>query len=267
MKTLFLRWYYRLIKKSPADMPMIQYWKFQEKQEAKVTHNKDGELIMKIVGETEDFPGFPRGYLLFGKLSKLKHEIKNQIFNYAWQKLEEKVSEEKIIKEIKGEVFDRIFQLAEDTKYDQVPYERMYRPVKEIYRAWTKVAPGERSLKLRDILTFVLQEDDSYRFRFQWLVTYFNPNKWWMKLWGKDIIIQFEKALCMVERAEVIGDMKDKVKLLRRVLMLILKDRNIKNKFLSFCKELDWEKVKLSKADKYHFRGKYFRVDLNLFDY
>ena len=70
-------------------MPMIQYWKYQEKQEAKVTRNKDGALIMKITGEKEDFPGFPRGYLLFGKLSKLKHEVKNQIFNYAWQKLEE----------------------------------------------------------------------------------------------------------------------------------------------------------------------------------
>jgi len=259
--------WYRLIKKSPADMPSIKYWKYQEKQEAKVTRNKDGALIMKILGEDQDFPGFPRGYLLFGKLSRLKHEIKNQIFNYAWQKLEEKTPEEEIIREIKTEVFDRIFQLSEDTKYDRIPYERMYKPVKEIYRAWTKAASSNCSLKLRDILTFILQEDDSYRFRVQFLVAYFNPNKWWMRLLGKDIVKQFEKALWMVERAEVIGDMKDKVKLLRRILLLVLKDESTKNKFLSFCKEVDWRKVKLSEADKYHFRGKYFKVDMDLFDY
>ena len=51
--------------------------------------------------------------------------------------------------------------------------ERMFMPVKEIYRAWTKVAPGERSLKLRDILTFILQEDDGYRFRVQFMAGYF----------------------------------------------------------------------------------------------
>ena len=162
--------------------------------------------------------------------------------------------------------FDKIFLLAENTKYDQVPYERMFKPVKEIYRAWTKVASGERSLKIRDILTFILQEDDGYRFRVQWLVTYFNPNKWWMRIWG-DPIQQFEKALFMTERAEVIGDMKDKIKLLKTILMLILKDESIKDKFLAFCKEVDWNKVKLSKADKYHFRGKYFKVDYQLFDY
>src|SRR3990167_10753268 len=164
------KYWYRLIKKSPADMPMVRYWKYQDKQEAKVTRNQEGALIMKISGEDEDFPGFPRGYLLFGKLSKLKHEIKNQIFNYAWDKLEKG---ENPVHEIKTEVLGRILALAEDTKYDQVPYERMFLPVKEIYRAWTKVVPGERSLKLRDILTFVLQEDDSYRFRFQWMATYF----------------------------------------------------------------------------------------------
>ena len=258
--------WYRLIKKSPAEMPMIQYWKYQEKQEAKVTRNKDGALIMKITGEKEDFPGFPRGYLLFGKLSKLKHEIKNQIFNYAWQELEENIPEKEIIREIKTGAFKRIFQLAEETKYDQVPPERMYKPVKEIYRAWTKAAKSENSLKLRDILTFVLQEDDSYRFRFQWIITYFNPDKWWMRLWGNPIK-QFEKALWMLEHAEVIGDMKDKIRLLRRILLLALRDEGIKNKFLAFCKEIDWNKVKLSEADKYHFRGKYFRVDLDLFDY
>src|SRR3972149_8974982 len=97
------KYWYRLIKKSPADMPMVRYWKYQDKQEAKVTRNQEGALIMKISGEDEDFPGFPRGYLLFGKLSKLKHEIKNQLFNYSWARLEEGMNEKELIKEIKSE--------------------------------------------------------------------------------------------------------------------------------------------------------------------
>ena len=51
------------------------------------------------------------------------------------------------------------------------------------------------------------------------------------------------------------------------MLLAGLKDERIKELFLKFCKEVDWDKVKLSEADKYHFRGKYFRVDLDLFEY
>lgn len=247
---------------------MSKYWKTKESQEAKVTRNKDGALIMKIMGEDEDFPGFPRGHLLFGKLSKLKHEIKNQIFNEAWRKLDEGIPEQDIIQEIRTETFDRIFALAEETKYDQVPPERMFEPVREIYRAWTVVAPGERSKKVRDILTFILQEDDSYRFRFQWMVKwYFNPNTWYLRIFGKDPVDRFEKALKMVEIGEVIGDMKERQRLLKRILMLLLKDPRIRDLFVKFCKEVDWKKVSLKKSDEYHFRAKYFKVDLPLFDY
>lgn len=239
-------------------MPCVKYWKWKESVEAKVTRNKDGELIMQMVGEDHDFPGFPRGHLLFGKLSKLKHEIKNQVFNYAWKKLEEKTPEKEIIKEIKGDIFNRIFTLAEDTKYDRVPPEKMHRAVKEIYRAWTKIATSERSRQIRDLVTFILQEDDGYRFRVQWIASYFS--KW-------RPIKSFSKSLSMLEQAEVIGDMKDKQKLLKRVLLCILKDPSICRQFFAFYKELDMKKLKLSEADKYHFRGKYFRVDYELFDY
>src|SRR3990167_7003649 len=247
---IFKKWWYRLIKKGPADMPMIKYWKYQDKQEAKATTNKDGELIMKITGEDEDFPGFPRGYLLFGKLSKLKHEIKNQIFNESWKKLELGIPEENIIENIKKTISPNIFALSEETKYDQVPFERMFLPVKEIYRAWTKAAPGENSLKWRDILTFIIQEDDGYRFRLQFLAEYVKPWRW------IDPVKQFDRALAMVELGEVIGDMKEKQKLLRRVLLMVLRDKGIRERFDAFVKEVDWNKVKLSKADKYHFRGK-----------
>ena len=49
--------------------------------------------------------------------------------------------------------------------------------------------------------------------------------------------------------------------------MLALEDEKIKELFLKLCKEMNWNKLKLSKADKFHFRGKWFRVDLDKFEY
>ena len=49
--------------------------------------------------------------------------------------------------------------------------------------------------------------------------------------------------------------------------MLALEDENIKKYFIALFKEIDWKKVKLTKADKYHFRGKWFRCDLKYLEY
>jgi len=74
-------------------------------------------------------------------------------------------------------------------------------------------------------------------------------------------------ALGELEHAEVIGDMKERQRLLKRILLLIMEDAKIQDLFNKFYKELDWNKVVLSKADKYHFRGKYFKVDWDKFSY
>lgn len=244
-------------------MEMVRYWKKNEKIEAKLTYNKDGVQIMKLSGEKYDFPGFPRGHLLFGPLSKLKHEIKNQIFNDSWAMLEAGRSELDVAQTVKYKVLPKIFMIAESVKYDMIPPERMVPAVREIHRAWTKVAPGETSCKLRDILTLVLQEDDGYRFRVQWLVNYFNPRI--IKFFTKKLIDKFDFALSMLEHGEVIDDMKERQRLLRRILLALFHDKHIREKFLAFVREVDWSKVALSKADSYYFRGKYFRVDLPLF--
>lgn len=260
MKTYLQRWFFKVIGKTPAHMPMVQYWKRVSSVNAKVTYNKDGAVMMKMEGEDQPFPGFPRGYLLFGKLSKLKHEIKNQIFNCAWACLEAGDAEENIMANIEGPILQRIFDLAEDTKYDRVPFERMCKPVRELYRAWSIVAPDS---KLRDIVCFIFQEDDSYRFRFQWLTTYFKPNRLAQRF--SNPIPRFEHSLQMLEHAEVISDMKERIRLVRRVLMMWI--RHNPKSFVRFVREVDWNKIKLSEADKFHFRGKYFKVDFDLFEY
>lgn len=247
---------------TPTDMPMVDYWKRQQSVEARITKGRNGETIMQMAGEQQPFPGYPRGYLLFGKLSKLKHEIKNQIFNFAWYELEKNVDEQSLIRQLKGPIFDAIFALSEETKYDRVPYEAMVPAVKEIYRAWTKVAPGPRSLNIRDIFCFILQEDDSYRFRVQWAVDYFSPILKW-----RDPVKMLDKAFEWLEVGEVIDDMKERQRLWRRTFMLLLRDPRIRKFYIDFVREVDWNKVRLTEADKYHFRGKYFKVDLDKFEY
>ena len=261
MKTFLKRLFFKIIGKSPIDLEMVSYWKTKESVEAKVTIASDNSIIMKMMGEKYDLPGFPRGYLLFGKLSKIKHEIKNQIFNDSWAKLEKGIPEQEVVGDIRN-TFD-LFPYLEEVKYDMIPPERMMCSVREIHRVFTKIAPSPRWLKLRDILCLILAEDDSYRFRVQWVVTYFHP-RWWSKSIGNNLLKKFEHALVMLEHAEVLTDMKERIRLLRRILLMVAKDNKV---FEAFCREVDWNKLKLTKADKYFFRGKYFKVDMDVLTY
>ncbi len=238
---------------------MVQYWKRNDSVQAKVM-KKDGVTVMKMAGEKYIFPGFPRGHLLFGKLSKLKHELKNQVFNSAWARLESGENAEEVTRYIQLAVMPRIYTLLEESRYDLMPPQRMGPAVREIYDAWTR-AGG--STQLRDLVTYILQEDDSYRFRFQWMVPYMYP-----RLMGVlDPAKLLEKGLVWMENAEVIGDMKERVRLIRRVLLALLQEEENRKFWMRFCRSVNWKRVQLSKADKFFFRGKYFKVDLDKFDY
>lgn len=244
--------FFKILKKTPASMEMVKYWKHANAVQAKVTEI-DGVTVMKMDGEKYTFPGFPRGWLLYGSLSKLKHEVKNQIFNDNWSNLE--TNEPFNVRK----PLENIYELMKDTEYDRLPPQKMVKSVREIHRAWSKSVKGHD--ELRDLITFILQEDDSYRFRLQWLasylplLTFFNPAKC------------FIKALPWLENAEIIGDMKERQRLFRRIIGVLLQDESIRRQFNALFREIRWNRVKLTKADKYYFRGKYFKVDLDKFDY
>ena len=293
IKKWILRKIFKFLKKKPTDMPMVEYWKKSDSIGAAITRDDNGAIIMKMgSGDKKEkyvFPGYPRGHLLFGTLSKLKHEIKNQIFNQSWAMLEEGKNHAEIIDNIKGIInggipikdnstlAGREYMLGEKcldiVKYDMVPWARMSMPVKEIWRAFTRLeekskGSSQKSIKnLKEIITYILQEDDAYRFRFQWMIGIFNPSAWWFKILFRDPVKDFELALDEMVHAEILGDMKGRIRLLKRILMLFLEDKNNQKLFREFCKEVDWNKVKMSEADKYHFRGKYFKVDLDRFEY
>ena len=273
--TKIFRWYFRLTGKNPADMEMVSYWKTKESVQAKVTKSEDGSTVMYMEGEKYPFPGFPRSAVLFGALSKMKHEIKTQIFNESWRKLEEGVERGAVIEDIKKilkeglKVKDlstlnyRKYTAGEDCfeilRYDLMPPYAMCPAVREIHRAWTKVSP--ETGQIRDMLCLILQEDDAYRFRVQWLFEWFI---WLMRL---NPVRSLDFALGMLEHGEVVSDMKERMRLLRRVVMLALEDPGIRTRFVALFREIDWQKVKLGKGDKYHFRGKHFKVDLKYLEY
>lgn len=250
------RLFFKILKKSPAKMEMVKYWKHGHAVQAKIT-KKDGVIIMRMDGEKYNFPGYPRGHLLYGPLSKLKHEVKNQIFNESWAKLEQGEDVSMHIREKLGNVFE----ILDDMRLHLVPPQRMVPAVREIHRAWTKACPD--SHELRDLICFILQEDDGYRFRFQWIVSWMRP---WMFKFVNPIPL-FAKSLQWLEEAEIIGDMKERIRLLRRVLLAFIEDEHAQRQFLKLFREIKWGKVKMTKADKYFFRGKYFKVDLDKFDY
>lgn len=252
---------------------MVRYWMFGETQKAKVTTAKDGHYIMWIKGEKYPFPGFPRGTLLFSSLSKLKHEIKNKIFNDAWAHLESGKTDKETATYIKGEAMDYVLSLHGLLKHKILPIKRMVLPIQELWRGWAKVeekAPKEsreKIRKLKEIMCFILQEDDGYRFRVQWLAGVFNPSSWWRRairlFTRKTVLEEFEWGLKMMEHAEVTGDMKERIRLLRRILVVFLTDENVRTHFNNLCQEVNWNKLKLSKADRYYFRAKYFRCDFD----
>ena len=263
-------------------MPMVKYWQTDEAIAAIITRNKEGATIMRMgegdKREKHDFPGFPRGYLLFGNykgrgygpLSVLKHEIKNQIFNESWKELEEGKGRQEIIDGVKGRL-KNIFAITKDLEYELLPPEKMFSGVREIWRAMSVLEERHPESKeniewLKKTLTFIMSEDDAYRFRAFWIVSIFNPSKWYFKLFGNPVK-DFQIALEELENAEVLGDMKERIRLLRRILLLLLEDKKIKGLFLELCKEMKWSRLKLSKGDKFHYRAKYVKVDWDKFEY
>lgn len=274
----FNRWYLT----HPPEM--VSWWKKTSAIEASIRRNANGHAEMYMGtsrqgGEKYPFPGFPRGSLLYGKLSPLKHQIKNQIFNDSWWRLEGGEDPKNVVKDIKGKILDNILQIGKECVYDMLPPEKMVPSVREIHRAFTTVIKGhpqEARLKgLRDILCFILNEDDGYRMRAQDFFEYLYPESFLQKFlrfatrksYSQSLLSQIEFGLTCVEHSEVLGDMKERIRLLKRILLMIFQDDGCGTLLEKFCKELNWKKVFLTKADKFYFRGKYYRVDYRKYDY
>jgi len=276
IKRWFLRKYFKLRKKTPADMNMVKYWKKNDAVKAKVTTMPDGSLGMYMEGEDYPFPGFPRSHMLFGNyrgtghgpLSVLKHTIKNEIFNYAYYALER--GDKDIVRHIKEVSLPKVYEITKDLEYDLLPPDKMFAGVRELWRAMSVLQarhPNKRLEPLKKTLCMVFLDDDAYINRLKWIIQIFNPSSLINKIMFRNPIKDLDLALQELEVAEVTGDMKGRIKLLRIGINLLLADKNIRSLFMELCKEMDWNKLKLTEADKYHLRAKYFKCDLILFEY
>lgn len=227
---------------------MVDWWKKKSSTTAKLTVAKEGHHLMYMEGEKYPLVGYPRGHINYhmGPLSKMKHEIKNQIFNESWAILEEGGSHSEMITHAK-KATKNILKMTDDIKLDIVPHERMVPAVKEIYRAM-------EGMPLRDTICHFFQEDDAYRFRFQWLMRYLRKKP-------------FGEAMDYLENAEIVDDMKGFVRLWKRVISVMLEDPEFNQMFTTFLKRVNYRKIKLTKADKYYFRGKWFKVDYPFHQY
>jgi len=142
-------------------MEMVRYWLRRDMSRARVTVGKDKSYHMLIDGEQYPYPGFPRGYLMnkfheeleYPILSRLKHAVKNKIFNEPYAEIE---------------------RLSKETNVHMVPKEHMAPAVRHIWETFEKMEEmevttdmKERIRLIRNVLCFIMQEDDSYRFRFQ----------------------------------------------------------------------------------------------------
>ena len=259
---------------------MVQYWKFGDQARAKLTTSKDGSYIMRIEGERYPLYGFPRGPVLFGALARLKHLAKNLVFNESWKLLEEGKTNEEVMAYLKNVALPVVLAEIEKSHYYFFPPEKMCPAVKEMWRALTAVE--ERlsdplaqkqfnTLKLG--ITFFLNEDDAYRFRLQILSPYINPRNFWRKLYyfikRKKYSLKDELKLVFdfADGIEITPDMKGRMILIKRVFMAILEDEFFGAYINGLLQELNFKKLKMSKADSYYARGKYLKVDWANYDY
>ena len=276
-KNKIVRWFFNRLYKFKLP-EMVQYWKTGDLARAKLVILKDGEYAMVIEGEKYPLQGFPRGPVLFGPIARLKHLAKNLIFNQIWELLEQGKTNQEVMVYVKNAAIPEIVKEINKSKYDMFPFEKMCPSIKELWRALTKVEEqmqndlAREQLKvLKEGITFFLQEDDAYRFRLQWIAKFINPKSWWRKIWyiGKDYSFkkELELVLNFLESSEIVIDMKLRVRLIKRVLMAFLEDKEFGELIEKIAKELNWSKLYLSKSDRYYFRGKYFKVDNEKFDY
>lgn len=250
----------------------VQYYKTQQTTRGRLRMTDKG-LVMDMQGEKYPLATFPRGHLLTNPytntlMSQLKHKIKNDIFNWAWAELEKGTPHWAIIKVVKEKLFGEIYSIMELQKYDISSEDKMCVAVREIWRAMGILEKENKNIKkLKEIICHICQEDDAYRFRVLFLTEYFNPSNWWFKLLRKDNFKGLKLALEQLERAEVLDDMKGRIKLLRTILLLALEDKGFRYWFDRLCKEMDWNKLKLSKADRYYARGKWMKIDIKNYEY
>lgn len=79
---------------------------------------------------------------------------------------------------------------------------------------------------------------------------------------------EISRVMDILENMEIVEDMKARMRLIKKVLVFFLQeDDAYRFRVQMFLDLVDRSKTKMSKADKYYARGKYWKVDFDKFDY
>lgn len=165
LKTFFNFWY----KFFPPKM--VKYWLQKNGALARVKKHEKGHYEMQVAGESESMPGFPRGPVLFSSIGKLKHIAKTEIFNAFAAKFAE---------------------IKDELKVDMVEYDRMTPFAKHIWDTFELMEAMEvtedmrgRIKLMKEVLCFLVDMDDAYRFRAQMFLSLLDHKK--VKLSKQDL--------------------------------------------------------------------------------
>ena len=81
-------------------------------------------------------------------------------------------------------------------------------------------------------------------------------------------IREMARVFDKLEHMEIVEDMKGRIRLIKKVLIFFLQeDDAYRLRAQYFLSEINQNKVKLDKSDKYYARGKYWKVDYDRFEY
>lgn len=267
---IFFRWLYKI---RPPET--VKYGQSSGVAKCFVRIGKDGSRNMEIEGEKYWFPGFPRQHVLIGgSLQKFKKAMKFKIFHVMFNivpaiketeyssflkdiwRVITMMKHAEITEDMRSEVWnlclaytyfmhkgkdilsgkeilDSVREEIEATKYDMIPIEQCCTFVKEIWSALTELEKIETDRDIKEFINtlkrpicFFLQEDDAWRFRYQWV---------------------FERLNRKIYSKYDLSDLADK--------------NNYQVRLQFILSRMNYDRCKLSKIDKYHFRGKWFRPE------
>ena len=150
----------KLIKTKPRpgreQQKVVQYGDRQGKELSQPVFNQETQSMeMHIRDEKYPMRGFPRHHVLHGPLAPLKRYIKNLV----------------------------IEQLAKCLPF-KIPDENLVEPVRELARVFDLLSEAEDEpemkrlvLQFKDAITMTLNEDDAWRYRWQWAMEQLDMNK------------------------------------------------------------------------------------------
>jgi hypothetical protein len=126
--------------------------------------------------------------------------------------------------------------------------------VRELYRVFGLLAEKYKDKQtqisdIRDTLCMILEYDDAYRYRFQNEISNLNKENV-----GKDLVKELNRLLDRGIEAEIEikSGVETRYALIKKTLILLKFKKDIRNMLRDFILDLDIDKLKLDKADKFH---------------